>query len=72
MIQKLTLIFLLTMLIWFAGCSVMWVIGSYLHCYFDACSYTPRWEDAKSSFKISLVVSLAYTFLAWINVLRKI
>ncbi|SFI85126.1 hypothetical protein SAMN05192543_104462 [Paraburkholderia megapolitana] len=70
MIFRLIRVFLLAFLIWMVACSLMWGVGAILYSYFNGLSYSLRWSDIKSIVKLTLIISFAYTFLAWLSIGR--
>ncbi len=71
MIRMLARIFLISFITWLVAGAICWVGGSYVFAYFNHKEYSISLADVRSVINISLVVSLAYTFLAWINARRK-
>lgn len=68
MISRLIRIFLLAIVIWTVACALMWGVGIMLNSYFNKFSYSPGWNDIKTIAKLTMVISLAYTFIAWIKI----
>lgn len=71
MIKMLARIFLISFVTWLVAGAICWVGGSYFFAYFNHKQYSVSLADIKPVINLSLIVSLAYTFFAWVNAGRK-
>jgi hypothetical protein len=67
MIRRLAMMFFCTAGIWLVACSIAWFGGGYAYAMFNGLHYSPGWSDVVAIARVTLVIAIVFTLLAWIK-----